>query len=69
MQSFHCRFIGESSHVVFRANVDAKDLEAAKHAAFNVLCVAPAQRLSRVRGLEIWQGDRRLYPVSDPLTL
>jgi hypothetical protein len=32
MQSFHCRFMGENSHVVFRAYVDAEDLGTAKHA-------------------------------------
>jgi hypothetical protein len=67
MQNFHCRFMGESSHVVFQAYLDAEDLEGAKHGAFNILCTAPAQHLSRVRGLEIWLGDRRLYPVSDLL--
>jgi hypothetical protein len=61
--------MGETSHVVFQAFVDAEDLEAAKHAAFDILCAAPAQPLARVRSLEIWQSDRRLYPISDLLAL
>jgi hypothetical protein len=55
--------MGESDQVVFQADVDANDLETAKHAAFNILCAEPAQRLFQVRGLEIWQSGRRLYPV------
>ncbi len=65
MPSFHCRFMSESSQVVFDTDIDAKDLDAAKHAAFNVLCAEPVQRLSLVHGLEIWQGNHRLYPISD----
>jgi hypothetical protein len=67
MQSFHCRFMDDTSHAVFLERVDAENLEAAKHAAFKILCAAPAQLLSRVRGLEIWQGNHRLYPTSDLL--
>jgi hypothetical protein len=65
MPNFHCRFTGEGSHVVFQADFDAMDLEAAKHAALDILCAEATERSFRVRGLEIWQGDRRLYPVSD----
>jgi hypothetical protein len=67
MQGFDCCFIDKSGRVVFRAYVDAEDLEAAKHAAFNILYAAPAPSSCQVRGLEIWKGDCRLYPVSDML--
>jgi hypothetical protein len=62
MSNFCCNFIDECSRVVFTASVDAKDLETAKHHAFDILCAEERVRSSSVRGLEIWQDDRRLYP-------
>jgi hypothetical protein len=65
MSNFRCNFIDECSRVIFTASVDAEDLEAAKHNAFDILYAEDRVRSSSVRGLEIWLGDRRLYPGGD----
>jgi hypothetical protein len=62
MSVFRCNFIEECGRVIFTAFVSANDLEAAKHQAFDILCAKEMERSSSVSGLEIWQGDRRLYP-------
>jgi hypothetical protein len=64
MPSFRCCFIDRHGHIIFRADIDAEDLDAAKHRAFDVLCAEGSVRSSAVHGLEIWQDKMRLYPDS-----
>jgi hypothetical protein len=64
MPSFRCYFIDRRGHVIFPADIDAEDLDAAKLRAFDVLCAERTVRSSAVNGLEIWQGKVRLYPDS-----
>jgi hypothetical protein len=62
MPSFRCYFIDGRGHIVFPADIDAEDLDAAKHRAFDILSAEGSVRSSVVHGLEIWQGKMRLYP-------
>jgi hypothetical protein len=68
MPNFRCHFRDERGCPVFVKDIDVEDLDAAKHHGFNILCAENPLRSIEVRGLEIWQGDRRVYPVSDLLT-
>jgi hypothetical protein len=65
MPNFRCYFMDQRSHVVFSADVNAADLNAAKHQAFDVLHAEDMVRSSTVHGLEIWQGKTRLYPEAE----
>jgi hypothetical protein len=64
MANFRCYFIDGNGQVIFPADIDADDLDAAKHFAFDILCAEDTVRSSVVHGLEIWQGRTRLYPES-----
>jgi hypothetical protein len=62
MPSFRCYFTDSRGHIIFPADIDAEDLDAVKHRAFEILCAESSVRSSAVHGLEIWQGKIRLYP-------
>lgn len=62
MPSFRCYFIDILGRVVFPADIEAEDLEAAKHRAFDILCAEDTVRSSDVLGIEIWQDRTRVYP-------
>jgi hypothetical protein len=63
MPNFRCYFVDGRGHVIFPVDIDAEDLEAAKHHAFDIICAEDMVRSSAVHGLEIWQDDIRLYPA------
>ena len=62
MPSFRCYFMDAKGHIILPADIDAEDLESAKHRAFDIMCSEEMVRSSSIRGMEIWQGKVRVYP-------
>jgi hypothetical protein len=62
MPNFRCYFMDASGHIILPADIDAEDLETAKHRAFDIMCSEETVRSSSIGGMEIWQDKIRVYP-------
>lgn len=61
MNDFRCYIVDSSSHIRFRVEITATDLEAAKRDAYGILRMKREQSLLSMHGIELWRGIDRLY--------
>lgn len=61
MHDFRCYVVDSGSHILFRVEITAADLEAAKRVAFDVLRTKRQQSSLPAYGIELWRGAERLF--------
>jgi hypothetical protein len=58
---FRCYIVDSSSHALFRVDITATDLEAAKRDAYGILHTKREQSLLPMHGIKLWRGAARLF--------
>jgi hypothetical protein len=61
MPDFRAYIVDPGGHVLFRTEIVAADLDAAKRDAYDLLHSKRACSVLPVHGIELWQGTERLF--------